>query len=244
MPDLLSSEVLISLLTLTFLEIVLGIDNIIFISIIADKLPADQQKRARNVGLSIALVMRLGLLFAISWMMKLTNPVVSIPFLSDPDLPNQNLMISWKDIILIAGGAFLIYKTVKELLHKMKGKEVVSSNNVAAASFNAIIFQIVLLDAVFSVDSILTAIGLVDNIVIMIIAVVLSMVVMLAFAGNIIAFINKYPTLKVLALVFLIAIGVILIAGGLHRPISKAYIYVALVFSLFVEFINIKVNKA
>jgi predicted tellurium resistance membrane protein TerC len=243
MPNFASSEVWISLLTLTFLEIVLGIDNIIFISIIADKLPTDQQKRARNIGLSIALVMRLGLLFAISWMMRLTNPVINVPFLNDPNVAGQPLALSWKDIILIGGGLFLIYKTVKELLHKIKGKANAVGNNNKAASFNAIILQIVLLDAVFSVDSILTAIGLVESIVIMIIAVILSMVVMLAFAGRIIAFINKYPSLKVLALVFLIAIGVILIFGGLHMPISKAYIYVALAFSLFVEFINIKVNK-
>jgi predicted tellurium resistance membrane protein TerC len=244
LPDFTNSEVWISLITLTFLEIVLGIDNIIFISIIADKLPATQQKKARNLGLSIALIMRLVLLFTISWMMKLTDPVIPISFIPDPQDATKPLALSWKDIILIAGGIFLIYKTTKEILHKIQQKNATHVKENAKVGFNAIVLQIILLDAVFSVDSILTAIGLVESIAIMIIAVILSMVVMLVFAGNIINFINKYPSLKVLALVFLIAIGVVLVAGGVHYPISKAYIYVALGFSLFVEFINIKVNKA
>ncbi len=244
LPDFSNGDVWVSLITLTFLEIVLGIDNIIFISIIADKLPKGQQRKARNLGLSIALIMRLALLFTISWMMKLTNPVLPVAFMNDPLQPEKLLALSWKDIILVAGGIFLIYKTAREILHKINNPNTIQVENKQRVSFNAIILQIVLLDAVFSIDSILTAIGLVESIFIMIVAVILSMAVMLLSASSIINFINKYPSLKVLALVFLIAIGVILIAGGFHYPISKSYIYVALGFALFAEFINIKVNKA
>jgi predicted tellurium resistance membrane protein TerC len=241
-PDFSDPSVWISLLTLTFLEVVLGVDNIIFISIVANKLPVHQQAKARNMGLMLALLMRLGLLFTITWMMKLKDPVLTVPFIDDPVNPGNPLAFSWKDIILIAGGIFLLIKSTLEIHHKLEKSKKPEQNKVAAA-FSAVIIQIVLLDAVFSIDSILTAIGLVDSIVIMIIAVVISMAVMLAFAGPITRFINQHPALQVLALAFLIAIGIILFANGFHQEISKGYIYTALAFSLVVEMINIRMRK-
>ncbi len=242
MPNFGDPAVWISLLTLTFLEIVLGVDNIIFISIVANKLPVHQQSKGRNIGLGLALFMRLGLLFTITWMLKLKDPVLTIPFIDDHSSPGNGLAISWKDIILIAGGIFLLIKSTLEIHHKLE-KSKSPATNVATATFGAVIFQIVMVDAVFSVDSILTAIGLVDSIVIMIIAVVISMAVMLAFAGPITRFINQHPALQVLALAFLIAIGVVLIANGFHQNIGKGYIYTALAFSLVVEMINIRMRK-
>jgi predicted tellurium resistance membrane protein TerC len=241
-PNFSDPSVWVSLLTLTFLEVVLGVDNIIFISIVANKLPAHQQGRARTIGLTLALLMRLGLLFTITWMLKLKDPVVTVPFIDDPLSPGNGLAISWKDIILIAGGIFLLIKSTLEIHHKLEKSKKTEQNKVAAA-FSAVIFQIVMIDAVFSIDSILTAIGLVDNIIIMIIAVVISMAVMLAFAGPITRFINQHPSLQVLALAFLIAIGVVLIANGFHQQIGKGYIYTALAFSLLVEMVNIRMRK-
>jgi predicted tellurium resistance membrane protein TerC len=242
MPNFSDPSVWVSLLTLTFLEIVLGVDNIIFISIVANKLPQHQQAKARNLGLGLALIMRLALLFTITWMLQLKEPVITIPFIDDAANPGNSLAISWKDIILIAGGIFLLFKSTLEIHHKLeKSKQPVTSKSTA--TFSAVIVQIVLVDAVFSVDSILTAIGLVDSIVIMIIAVVISMAVMLAFAGPITRFINQHPALQILALAFLIAIGAVLIANGFHQNISKGYIYTALAFSLFVEMINIRMRK-
>lgn len=242
MPDFGDPAVWISLLTLTFLEIVLGVDNIIFISIVANKLPVHQQAKGRNIGLSLALLMRLALLFTITSMLKLKDPVLTIPFIDDPASPGNSLAMSWKDIILIAGGVFLLVKSTLEIHHKLE-KSKLPATNTATATFGLVILQIVLVDAVFSVDSILTAIGLVDSIVIMIIAVIISMAVMLAFAGPITRFINQHPALQVLALAFLIAIGIILVANGFHQNISKGYIYTALAFSLVVEMINIRMRK-
>lgn len=242
MPDFTNPAILISLITLTFLEIVLGIDNIIFISIIANKLPKEQQAKARNLGLTLALIMRIGLLFTITWMMKLKDPVLTIPFLDDPKNAGSSLAISWKDIILIVGGIFLLAKSTLEIHNKLERSEKPISAG-SAYSFTSVIVQILLIDAVFSVDSILTAVGLVDSIVIMIIAVIISMIVMLIFAGAISRFINKHPSLQVLALAFLIAIGIILIANGFHQEFNKGYIYTALAFALFVEMINIRMRK-
>lgn len=242
MPDFSNPAILISLITLTFLEIVLGIDNIIFISILANKLPKEQQAKARNLGLTLALIMRIGLLFTITWMMKLKDPVVTVPFLDDPTNPGSNLAISWKDVILIVGGIFLLIKSTTEIHNKLERSEKPAAAS-GTSSFTAVIVQILLIDAVFSVDSILTAVGLVDNIVIMIIAVIVSMIVMLIFAGPISRFINKHPSLQVLALAFLIAIGIILIANGFHQEFNKGYIYTALAFSLFVEMINIRMRR-
>jgi predicted tellurium resistance membrane protein TerC len=241
-PDFSNPAIWISLLTLTFLEVVLGIDNIIFISIVANKLPEAQRPRARNIGLTLALVMRIGLLFTITWMMGLKEPVLTIPFMDDPRFPGTDLAISWKDLILIAGGIFLLIKSTLEIHHKLEHSSKEASAK-GTATFGAVIFQIVLVDAVFSVDSILTAIGLVDSLFIMIVAVVVSMAVMLAFAGPISNFINQHPALQVLALAFLIAIGIILIANGLHQDFNKGYIYTALAFSLIVELINMRMRK-
>jgi predicted tellurium resistance membrane protein TerC len=241
-PDFGNPAVWISLLTLTFLEIVLGVDNIIFISIVANKLPRELQAKARNIGLTLALLMRVGLLFTITWMMQLKEPVVTVPFIEDPLQAGSNLAISWKDIILIAGGIFLLFKSTLEIHHKLEQSTKPSSAG-GSSTFGMIIFQIVMVDAIFSVDSILTAIGLVDNIIIMIIAVVVSMGVMLAFAGPISNFINQHPSLQVLALAFLIAIGIILIANGFHQEFNKGYIYTALAFSLIVELINMRMRK-
>ena len=242
MPDFTDPAIWVSLLTLTFLEVVLGVDNIIFISIVANKLPEHQQAKARNLGLTLALFMRIALLFTITWMLKLKDPVLTIPFLDDASKPGNPLAISWKDIILIAGGVFLLIKSTLEIHHKLE-KSTQAAGTVAGAAFGAVLFQIVMVDAVFSVDSILTAIGLVESIVIMIIAVVVSMIVMLIFAGPITRFINKHPSLQILALAFLIAIGIILIANGFHQSFNKGYIYTALAFALVVEMINIRMRR-
>ncbi|OLY92973.1 Membrane protein TerC, possibly involved in tellurium resistance [Cnuella takakiae] len=228
-----------ALLTLTVLEIILGVDNIIFISIVSNKLPAAQQPRARTLGLLFAMVFRIVLLLGITWLIGLTKPVFTLGFIKDEGQP---LGISWKDLILIAGGIFLVFKSTLEIHHKLEKKEA-QKTTVAPSSFNAVIVQIVAVDAVFSFDSILTAIGLVDNVLIMIAAVVISMTVMLFFAGPISNFINKHPTLQILALAFLIMIGVMLVAEGFHQHFNKTYIYTAIAFSLIVELINMRLRK-
>ena len=238
-PDFADPSVWISLLTLSFLEIVLGVDNIIFISIVSNKLPESQQPKARSLGLLLAMVFRILLLLTITWIIKLTNPVFTIPFIEENGAP---IGISWKDIILLLGGIFLITKSTLEIHHKLE-KSATPKNKVVYTAFSAVIFQIVLVDAVFSFDSILTAIGLVDNVIIMIIAVIISMLVMIAFAGAISAFINRNPTLQMLALAFLIVIGIMLIAQGFHQQISKSYIYTAMAFSLFVELLNMRLRR-
>ncbi|NTS41550.1 TerC family protein [Flavisolibacter sp. BT320] len=233
--------ILTALVTLTVLEIILGVDNIIFISIVSNKLPAEQQPRARLIGLLLAMVFRIGLLLTITWIIKLTNPIFTIPFIEDEGQP---LGISWKDLILIAGGIFLVFKSTLEIHHKLeKVKPVEQQVKTAPAVFSAVIVQIVLVDAVFSFDSILTAIGLVDQVWVMITAVVISMTIMILFAGAISQFINKHPTLQILALAFLIMIGVMLVAEGFHQHFNKAYIYTAIAFSLIVELINMRLRK-
>lgn len=233
--------VLTALVTLTVLEIILGVDNIIFISIVSNKLPAEQQPRARLIGLLLAMIFRIGLLLTITWIIKLTNPLFTIPFIQDEGQP---LGISWKDLILIAGGIFLVFKSTLEIHHKLeKVKPIEQQVKVAPAAFSAVIVQIVLVDAVFSFDSILTAIGLVDQVWVMITAVVISMTIMILFAGAISRFINKHPTLQILALAFLIMIGVMLVAEGFHQHFNKAYIYTAIAFSLIVELINMRLRK-
>lgn len=236
MEALLSVDGLISLLTLMLLEVVLGIDNIIFLSIISDKLPAHQQKRARFIGLILAMIMRIALLFAISWLSGLTKPFFEV----------FGVEITGRSLILIAGGLFLIGKSTTELHGKVTGlPEHVEDPSLAKAkfpSFGSAILQIIMLDLVFSLDSILTAIGLVEEILLMVIAVVFAIGVMMIFAEKISAFINKNPTLKVLALSFLIMIGVILIADGLGTHVPKGYVYFSLAFSLLVEFLNMKMR--
>jgi predicted tellurium resistance membrane protein TerC len=233
--------VLTALVTLTVLEIILGVDNIIFISIVSNKLPEEQQPRARLIGLLLAMVFRIFLLLTITWIIKLTNPIFTIPFIEDEGKP---LGISWKDLILIAGGIFLVFKSTLEIHHKLeKSKPQEGQSKAAPTVFGAVIFQIVLVDAVFSFDSILTAIGLVDQVWVMITAVIISMTIMILFSGAISRFINKHPTLQILALAFLIMIGVMLVAEGFHQHFNKSYIYTAIAFSLIVELINMRMRK-
>ncbi len=242
-PNLADPSVLISLLTLSFLEIVLGVDNIIFISIIVGKLEKAQQKQARTIGLLLAMVFRIVLLFGITSLLRLTTPLFEIPFLHEHN-SEELVGISWKDLILLAGGLFLVAKSTLEIHHKLEA----SSNEASGvapkySNLSAIIVQIVLVDAVFSIDSILTAVGLVEDVWIMVMAVVLSMGVMLAFSGVIADFINRNPTLQILALSFLIAIGIMLVAESFHQEVNKAYLYVAMAFSLIVELINMRMRK-
>ena len=225
-------EAWIALLTLTFLEIVLGIDNIIFISIVSDKLPESQQKRARNLGLLFALVFRVLLLLGITYIIGFSKPLFEI----------FNFEISGRDLILIIGGLFLLAKSTSEIHHKLEG-EVEEHNAKARATMSAVIVQIIILDAVFSIDSILTAVGLTEHVIIMIIAVVISIGVMMLFAGPISRFINKHPTLQMLALSFLILIGFMLIVEGLHVHVPKGYIYFAVFFSMVVEILNMRLRK-
>lgn len=223
---------LISLLTLSVLEIVLGIDNIIFISIIAGKLPKEKQARARTIGLMMALVMRVALLFSISWIAQLKDPLFHI----------ADFGVTGRDLILFAGGVFLLYKTTVELHNKIQGYDE-NEMSVKRVSFNAIVMQIVLIDIVFSFDSILTAVGLVSNLIIMILAVIIAMIIMILFSGKVSDFINDNPTIKVLALSFLLMIGVVLILEAFHEHVDKKFIYISIAFSLFVEMMNIRMKR-
>ncbi len=230
-----------ALLTLTVLEIILGVDNIIFISIVSNKLPVEQQRRARNIGLVLAMIFRIGLLLTISLIIQLTDPLFNVPFLKKDGAP---IGISWKDLILIAGGIFLVFKSTLEIHHKLeKVQPQAVTASAAKSAFGSVIIQIILVDAVFSFDSILTAIGLVDEVWVMIAAVIISMTIMMLFAGAISRFINKHPTLQILALAFLIMIGVMLVAEGFHQHFNKSYIYIAIAFSLIVEMINMRLRK-
>jgi predicted tellurium resistance membrane protein TerC len=223
---------LISLLTLSVLEIVLGIDNIIFISIIAGKLPKAKQGRARAIGLMMALIMRVILLFSISWIVGLKEALFNI----------GDFAVTGRDLILFSGGVFLLYKTTIELHNKIQGYGE-DAMNVKKVSFNAIVMQIVLIDIVFSFDSILTAVGLVSNLLIMILAVIIAMIIMIIFSGKVADFINENPTIKVLALSFLLMIGVILILESFHEHVDKKFIYISIAFSLFVEVLNIRMRR-
>jgi len=225
-------QIWIAFLTLTVLELVLGIDNVIFISILSGKLPDNQQQRARYIGLTLALVMRVGLLFSLTWVMGLTEPLFTI----------WSQKVSGRDLILLLGGLFLIGKSTHEIHGSLEGEEGHASKKTYP-SFTSVIVQIMLLDIVFSLDSVITAVGMVDNIWIMIAAVVVSIIAMMAFAGPIGGFVQRHPTVKMLALAFLLLIGVTLIAEGFHQHISKGYIYAAMAFSVFVEFLNLRLRK-
>lgn len=222
----------IALVTLTALEIVLGIDNIVFISILSSKLPQEQQKNARLTGLSLAMITRVGLLFSLTLIMRLTAPVFVI-------LAQE---ISGRDIILIIGGLFLLAKSTHEIHEKLEGAEE-GGVRKAAPSFVSTIIQILLLDIVFSLDSVITAVGMANNIQIMIAAVVIAVIFMMFFSGAISDFVHRHPTVKMLALSFLLLIGVTLIAEGFDQHISKGYIYFAMAFSVFVEMLNLKLRK-
>ena len=222
----------LALATLTGLEIVLGIDNIIFISILTGKLPEAQRPKARQIGLGLAMLTRILLLFSLVWMMKLTAPFVTV-------LGNE---ISGRDIILIAGGLFLLAKSTLEIHDKLEGDEQHGSGP-KAVSFTSVIVQIMFLDIVFSLDSVITAIGMANQLSIMVAAVVIAVVVMLFASGGISAFVERHPTVKILALSFLLLIGVALIADGLEFHIPKGYIYFAMAFSVFVEMLNIRIRR-
>jgi predicted tellurium resistance membrane protein TerC len=225
-------EWLVALVTLTVLEIVLGIDNVIFISILAGKLPAHQQGRARSVGLMGAMLTRVLLLFSLAWMIRLTAPLFTL----------VGHAFSGRDLILLVGGLFLLAKATFEIHDKLEGAEHHGPAR-AAVSFRAVIVQIMLLDVVFSLDSVITAIGMARQLWVMVTAVVLAVGVMLVAAGSISQFVNRHPTVKMLALSFLLLIGFSLVADGLGQHISKGYIYFAMGFSVFVEMINIRVRR-
>jgi len=225
-------ESLIALLTLTVLEIVLGIDNIIFISILSGKLPKEQQNKARLTGLGLAMISRILLLFSIVWIMKLTIPLFTI----------FSQEISWRDLILICGGLFLIGKSTFEIHDKLEGDEGYK-NTKAVKSFTNVIVQILLLDIVFSLDSVITAVGMAQELIIMVLAVVIAVGVMMVSSKSISDFVEKHPTVKMLALSFLLLIGVSLIAEGFGQHIPKGYIYFAMAFSVFVEMLNLKMKS-
>ena len=224
-------ELVIALVTLTFLEIVLGVDNVIFISILSSKLRKEQQKRARRVGLIMAMLMRLALLASITWIARLTTPLVTL----------FETGISGRDMILIGGGLFLIAKATYEIHDKLEGHGEEKSR--VAASFRSVIIQVMLLDIVFSLDSVITAVGMANDLRVMVAAVVISVLVMLVAAEPISEFVERHPTIKILALSFLLLIGLSLVADGLGQHISKGYIYFAMGFSVFVEMINIRVRR-
>jgi predicted tellurium resistance membrane protein TerC len=225
-------EVWIAFLTLTSLELVLGIDNIIFISILVDRLPAQAREKARMIGLFFAMFMRIGLLLLLSWIVGATDPLFSV--FGQP--------ISPRDIILICGGFFLLWKSTQEIHQLLEGEEG-SESNAVKATMSAVILQIIVIDLVFSLDSIITAVGMVDNVTVMIAAVVASVGLMMLFAKHIGQFVSDHPTIKMLALSFLLLVGMALIADGLGHHVPKGYIYFAMAFSLAVEMLNLRLRK-
>ena len=222
----------IAFFTLTALELVLGIDNIVFISILVDKLPKEKQEMARRIGLFMAMFMRIGLLLVLSWIIGLTAPLFTV----------VGQEISGRDLILIAGGLFLIWKSTGEIHQSLEGEEGHASSAVQA-TFTAVILQIMVVDMVFSLDSIITAIGMVDSLAVMIAAVIASVGLMMVFAGAIGRFVSKHPTIKMLALSFLVLIGVVLIAEGFDYHVPKGFVYFAMAFSVIVEMLNIRMRK-
>lgn len=226
------TEWVVALLTLTFLEIVLGVDNVIFISILSGKLPADQQKRARRLGLFAAMFMRVGLLLSITWIARLTTPL----------FPLFGHDVTGRDLILLGGGLFLIAKSTYEIHERLEG-EGSHGTGKAAASFASVIVQVMILDIVFSLDSVITAIGMANDLTVMVSAVIIAVLVMMLAAEPISKFVEEHPTVKILALSFLLLIGLSLVAEGWGQHISKGYIYFAMGFSVFVEMINIRMHK-
>jgi predicted tellurium resistance membrane protein TerC len=228
-----SPEAWIALLTLTTLEIVLGIDNIIFVAILADRVKAESRAKARQVGLALAVGMRILLLASIVWIMRLTAPLFSM----------LGREISGRDLILLAGGVFLLFKSTREIHHKLEGDEAERGAGAGSASFGAVIFQIALLDIVFSLDSVITAVGVAEDLAVMVIAVLVAGFFMIAAAGTVSDFVSRHPTVKMLALSFLLLIGMSLVAEGMHQHIPKGYIYFAMGFSIFVEMLNLRVKS-
>jgi predicted tellurium resistance membrane protein TerC len=228
-------KIWISLFTLTALEIVLGIDNIIFISILASKLPPEQQPKARKLGLSLALITRILLLMSLTWIMGLTRPLFTLPIIDQG--------ISGRDLVLLLGGLFLIWKSVREVHEKLEDEDGHVTSVKSRVSFKGVIVQILLLDIVFSLDSVITAVGMAEHIWVMVAAVTIALGVMLVFAGTISDFVNRHPTLKMLALSFLILIGVALLGEGLGFHIPKGYIYFSMAFAFAVEMLNLKLRS-
>jgi predicted tellurium resistance membrane protein TerC len=225
-------QVWIAFATLTALELVLGIDNVIFISILVDKLPAAEREKARRIGLAAAMFMRIGLLLVLAWIIGLTAPLFTV----------LGEAISGRDLILIAGGLFLLWKSVKEIHQLLEGEEGASSSAVRA-TFGAVVMQIMIVDLVFSLDSIITAVGMVKQVEVMIAAVIVSVALMMLFAGAIGRFVSAHPTIKMLALAFLVVVGVVLIAAGFEHEVPKGYVYFAMAFSVGVELLNIRMRK-
>ena len=240
MEIFLQPETWLALLTLTFFEVVLGIDNIIFISIVSNRLPPDIRARVRNFGLMLAMLVRILLLLTITWVMKFKEPIFTIP---ESILFQHDLPVSGRDLILIFGGLFLIAKSTREINHEMEGEDETIEQSKGKVNVTGVIVQIILLDIIFSFDSILTAVGLTDMVLVMIIAVIVSIGIMMAFSGAISSFIQKHPSMEVLALGFLILIGFMLFLEGLHYDIPKGYIYFAVAFSLMIEMVNIRVRN-
>ncbi|HEY8938520.1 MAG TPA: TerC family protein [Cyclobacteriaceae bacterium] len=242
MEIFLKAETWLALLTLTFFEVVLGIDNIIFISIVSNKLPIEIRAKTRNIGLVLAMFVRILLLLTITWVMKFKEPLFTIP---GTVIFGDSVAVSGRDLILIFGGLFLIAKSTREINHEMEGEEEKMEGGGGGSKVNVsgIIIQIILLDIIFSFDSILTAVGLTDHVIIMIIAVILSIGIMIIFSGAISDFIHKHPSMEVLALGFLILIGFMLFLEGLHKEVPKGYIYFAIVFSMIIEMVNIRVRN-
>ena len=222
-----------ALLTLTALEIILGIDNIIFISILSDRLPAEQRTRARTVGLLLAMLMRIAMLFSLGWMLGLTAPLFAV----------AGHAITGRDLILIAGGLFLIYKSTTEIHAKLEGEEHERDGARGRVTFAGVIVQMVLLDIVFSLDSVITAIGMTSNIQVAVVAVMISVGIMLFAAKPLSDFVNRHPTIKILALSFLLLLGMTLVAEGLGHHIPRGYMYFAMAFSVFVEFLNMRLRR-
>jgi predicted tellurium resistance membrane protein TerC len=244
MEWLLDPEIWISLITLTVLEIVLGIDNIVFISIMAAKLPANQQRKARQLGLALAMITRVLLLLSLTWVMTLTAPLINLASIfnfTDPDWI-EKLTLSGRDLILIIGGLFLIYKSTAEMHDKLEADED-EKKTKKVISFSGVIVQILILDVVFSLDSVITAVGMANHVGVMIAAVIIAILVMMMSAGSISNFVNKHPTVKMLALSFLLLIGLSLLMEGFEQHIPKGYIYFAMGFSVFVEYMNLRMKS-
>jgi predicted tellurium resistance membrane protein TerC len=238
MEIFLEPEAWLALLTLTFFEVVLGIDNIIFISIVSNRLPVELRAKTRNMGLLLAMVVRILLLLTITWVMRFQEPLFGVP-----EWISTDKAISGRDLILIFGGMFLIAKSTREINHEMEGdEETIEQTTGKKVNVSGVIIQIILLDIIFSFDSILTAVGLTNHIIIMIIAVIVSIGIMMIFSGRISDFIHKHPSMEVLALGFLILIGFMIFLEGLDKDIPKGYIYFAVVFSMVIEMVNIRVR--
>ena len=224
----------IAFLMLTSLELVLGIDNVIFISILVDKLPRERRELARRLGLFLAMFMRIGLLLVLSWIIALTAPLFTLPVVGQE--------VSGRDLVLIAGGLFLVWKSTREIHEALEGDEG-RAGRAVRATFGAVLLQIIIIDIVFSLDSIITAVGMVSEVPVMIAAIVASVALMMAFSGVIGRFVSEHPTIKMLALSFLVVVGVVLIADGLDHPVPKGYVYFAMGFSVLVEMLNMRARK-